>query len=151
VAAADDVLAFAELAPDVFRDFRVESAAEDCILFNVAVSHLSRAPRRPPPRALARRPTPVVPASRSRALAAGRDAPATTLRLAKRGAAPFVVATVARPDLVVRNDVPVRLMRAEDMRHYAPPTYPAPRVRRARAARGRDDGGRERGPAPPPT
>jgi len=104
VATTDDVLAFAELSPDIFRDFRVQSAAEDCILVSLALAHLSRA------------------------LASGRDAPSTLLKLAKRDGAPCVVVTVEKLDLTLRSDIPVRLMRAGDLKHYAPPTFPPPRA-----------------------
>lgn len=44
MATTDDVLAFAELSPDIFRDFRVQSAAEDCILVSLALAHLRGRP-----------------------------------------------------------------------------------------------------------
>ena len=47
VAAADDVLAFAELSTELFVEFRVQSQAEDCILLNLTLSHLSPLVRRP--------------------------------------------------------------------------------------------------------
>jgi len=104
VAATEDVLAFAELSTDLFVDFRVASQAEDCILVSLALAHLSRA------------------------LDKARDAPSTSLKLAKRDGAPCICATVERLDLSVRTDIPVRLMRAADMRFYAPPSLPEPRV-----------------------
>lgn len=44
IAATDDVLAFAELSADFFGDFRVQSQAEDCILINLALTHLCARP-----------------------------------------------------------------------------------------------------------
>ena len=123
VAATEDVLAFAELSTDLFVDFRVASQAEDCILVSLALAHLRAV--RAPPRA-SRRET--LARRRSRALDKARDAPFTSLKLAKRNGAPCICATVERLDLSARTDIPVRLMRAADMRFYAPPSLPEPRV-----------------------
>ncbi|KAH8092420.1 hypothetical protein JL720_5392 [Aureococcus anophagefferens] len=123
VAATEDVLAFAELSTDLFVDFRVASQAEDCILVSLALAHLRAV--RAPPRA-SRRET--LARRRSRALDKARDAPSTSLKLAKRNGAPCICATVERLDLSARTDIPVRLMRAADMRFYAPPSLPEPRV-----------------------
>ena len=74
MATTDDVLAFAELSPDIFRDFRVQSAAEDCILVSLALAHLRG------------RPAPAYPqkdATRGRATRRGRHHSPGPVRVAR--------------------------------------------------------------------
>ena len=101
----ESVLAFAELhQAELFYEYRIESQSENCILLEVDSAMLNTS------------------------LSSGKEAPLIHMKLAKRmGQACLVIETRAR-DVDIVHDLPIKVMRAQDIEHHLPPEVPAPDV-----------------------
>ena len=100
---------FAELsAQNLFSEYRIESQSANTILFEVQLSQLSRA------------------------LASGRVASNSLLKLVKRdGRACLCFETKADESILsvdVCHDIPIKLMKTNELVHYLPPQMPPPTV-----------------------
>jgi HUS1 checkpoint protein len=99
---------FVELNTSVlFPDYRIESQSNNTILFEISLDHLSRA------------------------LASGKTAPSSQLKLVKRGLTPclsFEAKDFEALAVNIVHDIPVKVLRPNDIVYYMPPNVPPPHV-----------------------
>ena len=92
----------------LFHDYRIESQSENSILFEIGLDLLAWA------------------------LASGKSADVVQLKLVKRGAKPCLCfeaqASQSAAAVDVTHDIPIKVLRATDIAHFAPPEVPPPDV-----------------------
>lgn len=101
----EDVKVFSEIIQDkVFAEYRIESLADNQILFEIGTSNLQKA------------------------LHSSRGAPMVQIKLAKRAGQPCICLEARTLDIEFAHEIPVRVMRAQDIQYYMPPDVPTPQV-----------------------
>lgn len=100
---------FAEInAKNLFSEYRIESQSENTILFEIYLNQLSRA------------------------LASGKVASQSQLKLVKRDGRPCLCFETKADESIlsvdVYHDIPLKLMKSTEVIHYLPPHMPAPTV-----------------------
>ncbi|GAB5033927.1 checkpoint protein [Nannochloropsis oceanica] len=102
---SDDVRVFSEIEQEkIFRDYRIESLANNSILFEIGLSNLIKS------------------------FTSAKTAQFVKLKLAKRGGQPCICLEARALDIELLHEIPIRVMRAADIQYYAPPDVPVPRV-----------------------
>jgi HUS1 checkpoint protein len=91
----------------LFLEYRIESQSGNQILFEIALEHLSRA------------------------LVSGKNAMASQMKLAKRGMTPCLCFEARESDTLSMNvvhDIPIKILRPDDIMYHMPPDIPPPAV-----------------------
>jgi Hus1-like protein len=91
----------------LFLEYRIESQSGNQILFEIALEHLSRA------------------------LLSGKNAMASQMKLVKRGMTPCLCFEARESDTLSMNvvhDIPIKILRPDDIVYHMPPDIPPPAV-----------------------